>query len=356
MDCQLDRSAIMLVHMSSQGMANPVRCAVLGAGSFGTCLAMLLADKGYAVDLWARDERLAGAINQHHRNPRYLTDFVLPENVHATASLEEAVRGKELLLSVVPSHGVREVWTRAAAWLEPDALLVSASKGLEVGTGLTVSQVMRDVLPQERHEHIVVLSGPSFAREIAERRHTNVSIACPNEGFAIATQSIVSTPWFRCYSNTDVIGVELGGALKNVVAIAVGVVDGMELGLNARAAVITRGLAEMTRLGIKLGADPRTFLGLSGVGDLLLTCTGDLSRNRHVGLEVGRGVKIDEVLGGMQQVAEGVRTTKSAWQLAQKLDVDMPITEQAYYVLFEGKDHGQAMLDLASRQLKSETE
>jgi glycerol-3-phosphate dehydrogenase (NAD(P)+) len=345
----------MLLRMSP-GSANPVRCAVLGAGSFGSCLAMLLAEKGYAVDLWARDERLAAAINQHHRNPRYLTGSMLPENIRATASLEEAVRGKELLLSVVPSHGVREVWTRAAPWLEPDALLVSASKGLEVGSGLTVSQIMRELLPPERHERIVVLSGPSFAREIAERRHTNVSIACPNEGFAIAAQSIVSTPWFRCYSNTDVIGVELGGALKNVVAIAVGVVDGMELGLNARAAVITRGLAEMTRLGIRLGADPRTFLGLSGVGDLLLTCTGDLSRNRHVGLEVGRGVKIDEVLGSMQQVAEGVRTTKSAWQLAQKHDVDMPITEQAYYVLYEGKDHAQAMLDLTSRQLKSETE
>ena len=346
----------MLSRMSSPGTANPVRCAVLGAGSFGTCLAMLLAEKGYAVDLWARDERLASAINQHHRNPRYLTDFALPENIHATSSLEEAVRGRELVLSVLPSHSVREVWTRAASWLEPNALLVSASKGLEVGTGLTVSQVMRDVLPTERHESIVVLSGPSFAHEIAERRHTNVSIACPNEGFAIAAQAIVSTPWFRCYSNTDLIGVELGGALKNVIAIAVGVVDGMELGLNARAAVITRGLAEMTRLGTQLGADPRTFLGLAGVGDLLLTCTGDLSRNRRVGLEVGRGRKIDEVLAGMQQVAEGVRTTKSAWQLAQKHDVDMPITEQAYYVLYEGKDHGQAMLDLASRQLKSETE
>ena len=342
--------------MSSPGTANPVRCGVLGAGSFGTCLAMLLADKGYAVDLWARDERLAVAINQHHRNPRYLTDFALPENIRATSSLEEAVRGRDLVLSVLPSHSVREVWTRAARWLEPDALLLSASKGLEIGSGLTVSQVMRDVLPPERHERIVVLSGPSFAHEIAERRHTNVSIACPNESFAIAAQAIVSTPWFRCYSNTDLIGVELGGALKNVIAIAVGVVDGMELGLNARAAVITRGLAEMTRLGIRLGADPRTFLGLAGVGDLLLTCTGDLSRNRRVGLEVGRGRKIDEVLGGMRQVAEGVRTTKSAWQLAQKHDVDMPITEQAYYVIYEGKDHGQAMLDLTSRQLKSETE
>jgi glycerol-3-phosphate dehydrogenase (NAD(P)+) len=329
---------------------------VLGAGSFGTCLAMLLAKKGYSVDLWARDPKLADAINQRHRNPRYLSDFVLPESIRATASLEEAVRDKELLLSVVPSHGVREVWSKVAGNLADQALLVSASKGIEVGTGKTTSQILRDVLPAEHHERIVVLSGPSFAREIAEQRPTSVSIACENEGFAIAAQSILSSPLFRCYSNTDVIGVELGGALKNVIAIAVGVVDGMQLGLNARAAIITRGLAEVTRLGVALGADPITFLGLSGVGDLALTCTGDLSRNRQVGLEIGRGRKLDEILGSMHQVAEGVRTTKSAWELAQRNGVDMPITEQAYHVLYEGKDHRRALADLTNRQLRSETE
>ena len=335
---------------------NPVPCGVLGAGSFGTCLAMLLASKGYEVVLWARDERLADAINEHRRNPRYLTEFLLPDNIRATHSLEEAVRGKEVLLSVVPSHGVRDVWTTVAGLLAPDALLISASKGLEVGTGLTISQMLREILPAERHDRIAVLSGPSFAHEVAAQRPTNVSIACGVESFAIAAQSILSTPVFRCYSNTDMIGVELGGALKNVIAIAVGVVDGMELGLNARAAVITRGLAEMTRLATHLGADARTFLGLSGVGDLLLTCTGDLSRNRSVGLEVGRGRKPEEILGGMQQVAEGVRTARSAWELAQKHDIDMPITEQAYLVLYEGKDHRQAMVDLMQRQLKSESE
>jgi glycerol-3-phosphate dehydrogenase (NAD(P)+) len=341
---------------SAEPVANPVPCAVLGSGSFGTCLALHLAEKGYDVVLWARDPRLAAAINQQHRNPRYLTDFLLPPNIRATASLEEAVRGREMVVSVVPSHGVRDVWSRAGSFLEPHALLVSASKGLEVGTGLTSSQIMRDVLAPAHHERIVVLSGPSFAREIAEKRPTNVSVACENEGFAIAAQSILSSPIFRCYSNTDVIGVELAGALKNVIAIAVGVVDGMELGLNARAAVITRGLAEVTRLGEHLGAHAKTFLGLSGVGDLLLTCTGDLSRNRMVGIEVGRGRKLEEVLGAMTQVAEGVRTARSAWELACKHRVDMPITEQAYYVLYEGKDHRQAMIDLMNRQLKSETE
>lgn len=317
---------------------------------------MLLAKKSYEVELWSRDARLADAINRHHRNPRYLTEFVLPDNIHATASLEEAVRDKEVLLSVVPSHGVREVWEKARLYLEPDTLLVSASKGIEVGTGLTTSQILRELLPAESMPRIVVLSGPSFAHEIAQQRPTSVSIACENEGFAIAAQSILSSPIFRCYSNTDVIGVELAGALKNVIAIAVGVVDGMELGLNTRAAIITRGLAEVTRLGVRLGADPRTFLGLSGVGDLALTCTGDLSRNRQVGLEIGRGRSLDEILGSMQQVAEGVRTTKSAWELAQKYDVDMPITEESYAVLYEGKDYRRALRDLMHRQLRSENE
>ncbi len=337
-------------------VGNPLPCAVLGAGSFGTCLAMLLAEKGYAVELWSRDPRLAEAINRERRNPRYLSDFELPSGIRASASLEQALDGKELVLSVIPSHGTREVWSRAKDYLEPNAVLVSASKGLEVGTGLTVSQVLRQVLPESAHERIVVLSGPSFAHEVAARRPTNVSIACENEGFAIAAQSMLSSPLFRCYSNTDVIGVELGGALKNVIAIAVGVVDGMEVGLNTRAAVITRGLAEVTRLGVQLGADPRTFLGLSGVGDLTLTCTGDLSRNRQVGLEIGRGRKLDEILGGMNQVAEGVRTAKSAYELSQRLGVDMPITQESYLVLYEGKDHRQAMSDLMHRQLRSETE
>jgi glycerol-3-phosphate dehydrogenase (NAD(P)+) len=335
---------------------NPVRCAVLGAGSFGTCLSILLAEKGYAVDLWARDPHTAHAIARERRNPRYLTDFELPASVEATASLEQAMQDKELVVSVVPSHALREVWDRAAGMLRPDALVVSASKGIEVGTGKLCSDVLMEILPASAHDRLCFLSGPSFAREIAERRPTAVALASRNENYAVAAQSLISSPQFRCYTNSDVVGVELGGALKNVIAIAVGVADGMESGLNSRAALITRGLAEMTRLGVALGANPVTFLGLSGVGDLVLTCTGDLSRNRRVGLEIGRGKKVEEVLAGLQQVAEGVRTAKSAYELAQKHGVDMPITTGVYLTLFEGKDPVEAALQLRSRQLKSETE
>ncbi|HTO54871.1 MAG TPA: NAD(P)H-dependent glycerol-3-phosphate dehydrogenase [Myxococcota bacterium] len=333
-----------------------MRAAVLGAGSFGTCLAILLAQRGFQIDLWARDPHVADAIERHRRNPRYLTDFVLPRNVHATHSLELALRDKELVVSVVPSHAVREIWESAKSLLRPDALVVSASKGIEVGTGKLCSEVLMDVLPARMHDRLCFLSGPSFAREIAEHRPTAVTLAANNETYAVAAQALISSPEFRCYTNSDVIGVELGGALKNVIAIAVGVADGMESGLNSRAALITRGLAEMTRLGVAMGANPVTFLGLSGVGDLVLTCTGDLSRNRRVGIEIGRGRPVHEVLGGLTQVAEGVRTAKSAWELAQKLGVDMPITTGVYLMLFEGKNPFEAAVELRSRQLKSETE
>lgn len=343
----------MLGAMSAE---NPVRCAVLGAGSFGTCLAMLLAQKGYRVDLWARDAHLVEAIARRRRNPRYLTDFALPEGIRPTIDLTEALDEKELVISVVPSHAVREVWGQARERIRPDALVVSASKGIEIGTGKLVSDILREILPREMHERLCFLSGPSFAREIAEQRPTAVSLAAKNETYAIAAQTLISSPLFRCYTTSDVVGVELGGALKNVIAIAVGIADGMEAGLNSRAALITRGLAEITRLGVAMGASPVTFLGLSGVGDLVLTCTGDLSRNRRVGLEIGRGRPVPEVLGGLTQVAEGVRTARSAHELAQKLDVDMPITAGVYLLLFEGKDPATAGVELRSRQLKSEYE
>jgi len=335
---------------------NPVPCAVLGAGSFGTCLAVLLAEKGYAVDLWARDAAIAEGVNRHHRNPRYMPEARLPESVRATTDLDAALGGKEVVISAVPSHGVREIWSRAAAALEDGALVVSATKGIENGTGRLMSQVLEDVLPASAHERIVVLSGPSFAPELLERRPTSACVACRNESFAIAAQAILSSPVFRCYSNTDVIGVELGGALKNVIAIAVGAADGLDLGHNTRAALITRGLAEIRRLGESLGAQPVTFLGLSGVGDLVLTCTGDLSRNRRVGLEIGRGRPVAEVLAELPQVAEGVRTTRSAHELAQKHGVEMPITEEVYRVLYEFKEPRGALRDLMTRQLRSEHE
>jgi glycerol-3-phosphate dehydrogenase (NAD(P)+) len=334
--------------------ANPVRAAVLGAGSFGTCLSMLLAERGFDVALWARNPEIANAINRYRRNPGYLSEFSLPEGIHATASLEDAVAGRELLLSVVPSHGVREVWSRAARHVEPRALVISATKGIEVGSGKLMSEVLREELPAAVHERLVVLSGPSFAHEIALRRPTAVALACRNETYAIAAQTMISSPVLRCYSNPDVVGVELAGALKNVVAIAVGVVDGLGLGLNSRAALITRGLAEITRLGLHLGADRATFQGLAGMGDLVLTCTGDLSRNRQLGLRIARGERVDEVVASTHQVAEGLRTTRSAYELAQKHGVEMPITEAAYQLLYDGKPLEVVMRELTARQLRSE--
>jgi glycerol-3-phosphate dehydrogenase (NAD(P)+) len=336
--------------------ANPVRSAVVGAGSFGTCLAILLAERGHAVELWARDATIVEAIERHRRNPRYLTEFRLPESVRATTSLASALAGKELVLSVLPSHVVRAVWSRAGSLLEPGALVVSASKGIEEETGRLMSQVLEEVLPAEHHPRLVVLSGPCFAREIAERRPTAVSVASRNEAFAIAAQSMLSSPLFRCYSNTDVIGVELAGALKNVIAIAVGICDGLEFGQNARAALITRGLAEITRLGVKMGASPLTFLGLAGLGDLVLTCTSDLSRNRRVGLAIARGRPLDDVLAELHQVAEGVRTARSARELALAHGVEMPLCEGVYRVLYEGLPPTEAARELTSRQLRSETE
>jgi glycerol-3-phosphate dehydrogenase (NAD(P)+) len=336
--------------------ANPVRCAVLGAGSFGTCLAVLLAEKNYQVELWSSDAKLAETINRRHRNPRHLNQVRLPERIHATHRLEEVLPEREVVLSVVPSHSVREVWRRAAPQLAPDALVVSATKGLELGTGLRVSEVLGELLPPPMRERIVVLSGPSFAHEIMARHPTSVCVACGNENFAIAAQTTLSSPLFRCYSNPDVVGVELGGALKNVIAIAVGCAEGMGLGMNTQAALITRGLAEIRRLGERLGAKPATFLGLAGVGDLVLTCTGTLSRNRRVGVEIGQGRSLQRTLAGLREVAEGVITARSAYELAQKHGVDMPITEETYRVLHEGKDPKLAIRDLMTRQLRSELE
>lgn len=315
---------------------------------------MLLATQECRVDLWARDKTVADGINRHHRNPRYLREYRLPDTVAATTELEEALHDKALVLSVLPSHAVRETWEKARAWTPGQALVVSASKGIEVGTGLLMSQVLRKVLPDELQARLVFLSGPSFAREIAEGRATVVSLASDHEAYAVAAQSILSSERLRCYTNPDVLGVELGGALKNVIAIAVGMVDGLEAGQNARAAMITRGLAEITRLGVALGAERETFQGLSGMGDLVLTCTGDLSRNRRVGLELGRGRKLDEILRDLGEVAEGVLTTRSTRDLARGLGLELPIIEAVYAVLYEGLEPGEAGQRLMTRQLRSE--
>ncbi len=336
-------------------MSIPV--AVLGAGSFGTCLAMLSARQhGHDVTIWARDPTVAKAINETHHNPRYLSEIELPRSTHATTDLGEALAGRELVILAVPSHGVRRVMAEAEPYLDEGALIVSTVKGIEVETGMTMDRVLEDVLDERVHPRLVFLSGPSFAKEIAEQKPTAVTLASREEAYAVSVQSTISCPWFRGYSHDDVVGVELGGALKNVVAIAVGMCDGLGLGLNARAGLMTRGLREMTRLGQALGANPLTFQGLSGMGDLILTCTGNLSRNRNVGLELGKGRSIDEIVAGMNQVAEGVRTTEATVRLAERLGVEMPIAEALHGVL-EGRLSPQEMAhQMMTRQLRPEME
>jgi glycerol-3-phosphate dehydrogenase (NAD(P)+) len=332
-------------------MAIPV--GVIGAGSFGTCLALLCAREN-EVTIWSRNPDLAEGINRDRRNPRYLKDIALPDSVRATTDLSECIEDKELVICAVPSHSLREVMAKAAPMLSPDAILVSAVKGIECESGMTMHQVLCDVLPEHHHPRIVCLSGPSFAREIAQHKPTVVTLACREEAYAISVQATLSCPWFRCYSHTDVIGVELGGALKNVIAIAIGIGDGMRQGHNSRAALMTRGLAEITRLGVHLGADPTTFLGLSGMGDLVLTCTGDLSRNRRVGLALGEGRRLDDIIEELGEVAEGVRTTRAVCGLAGRLGVDMPIAHMVRQVLDGESTPAEAGRALMTRQLRSE--
>jgi glycerol-3-phosphate dehydrogenase (NAD(P)+) len=335
--------------------AVPLPVAVLGAGSFGTCLALLCA-REHDVTIWARKPVVEDAINRERRNPLYLEDIEMPERVRASNDLAEVLADRELVICAVPSHGVREVMTLAGRHLSREALIVSTVKGIELGTWFRMDQVLQEVLDPVHHPHLVFLSGPSFAREIADGRPTAVTLACAVESYAISVQQTLSSPSFRCYTISDVIGAELGGALKNVIAIAVGMCDGMNSGQNARAAVMTRGLREITRLGVALGADPLTFLGLAGMGDLVLTCTGDLSRNRKVGLELGRGRDLEEIVAGMRQVAEGIRTTHAACKLAEKHGVEMPIAMGVKAVLDGEISPQDAAHGLMVRQLRNENE
>lgn len=314
------------------------------------------AARDHDVTIWAREPELAEAIERDRRNPKYLPDIALPDTIHATADLGEALENRELVICAVPSHGVRDVMGRAGKVMDREAIVVSTVKGIEVETGMLMHQVLEDVLDPVFHPRIIALSGPSFAREVALHKPTAVTLACRDEVFAISVQTALSCPWFRCYTHDDVTGVEVGGALKNVVAIAVGMCDGLGLGLNARAGLMTRGLREISRFGEALGASPLTFLGLSGMGDLVLTCTGDLSRNRTVGVQLGQGQTLDEIVGGMDQVAEGVRTTHAVCELARQLGVDMPIAFGTRRVLSGERTAAEAGQEIMRRQLKSESE
>ena len=328
--------------------------AVIGAGSWGTALAKVLADKGNQVTLWGRSPEHVAAIQATRVNARYLPQARLPETLTATADLEAAVRDKQYVVSVVPSHTVREVFGRAARAMSPEAIVVSASKGIENETLATMDEVLKEILPGKIGARLAFLSGPSFAKEVASGLPTAVVMASRDRGVAEQAAALFQGDRFRVYTSDDVPGVELGGALKNVMAIAAGVADGLGLGHNSRAALITRGLAEISRLAVRKAANPLTLAGLAGMGDLVLTCTGDLSRNRTVGIGLGKGQTLAEVLAGMSQVAEGVKTTKSAHDLAARLGVEMPITDAMYRVLYEDLPAKEVVNGLMGRAPKHE--
>ena len=336
----------------------PVKhAAVIGAGSWGTALAKMLSDKGYQITLWGHRHEHVDEIVSERENRTYLPGFKLNENLIATAELREAVAGQPVVVMVVPSHGFRDVFHQLLPHLSENTYVISAVKGIENDTLMTMGQVMEDELaklsfPPELH--LGVLAGPSFAKEVAAGVPTAVSVAAKSNEEAVFFQEFFNAPLFRVYACTDPIGLELGGALKNIVAIAAGISDGLGYGTNTRAALITRGLAEISRLGVAMGADPLTFSGLGGLGDLVLTCTGDLSRNRTVGLKLGHGKNISTILSEMNMVAEGVMTTRSAWNLASKMEVEMPILEQVYQVLYKDKPCSEAVKDLFARSLKLE--
>lgn len=330
------------------------RIGVIGAGSWGTALAHLLAGKEFRLDLWAYEEEVVSQIRDQRENAVFLPGIPLSENIVPSNDIEAVARDKDLLLIVVPSHVMRPTAERIARLITPDVIVVTASKGIETGSLLTMHQVLMQTFPDLPANRFVVLSGPSFAREVAQKEPTVVTVACPDMAVAKQVQHIFATPYFRVYTHDDVIGVELGGAIKNVIAIASGIIDGMGLGTNTRAALITRGLAEIRRLGLKMGADPHTFTGLAGVGDLILTCTGSLSRNYSLGRKIGTGQTLTDILAHMRMVAEGVKNAQMVHDLAHKMGVEMPISQAVYRILYEGLSPKKALYQLMTRDLKRE--
>jgi len=335
-------------------MEEIVDIGVIGAGSWGTTLADLLAKKGHRVTLWAYEAELVTEMRSSGENSLYLPGIKLAGQLSYTGSLVEVVAGKKLLLFVVPSQALRSVLRETIAHISPETIIVSASKGIEVETLKLVSQVYEELLPAALYRRFAVLSGPSFAREVAKEMPTAVVAAAEDPEVARGVQDLFNCGYFRVYTNSDVVGVELGGAVKNVIAIAAGIADGLGFGCNTRAALITRGLAEIARLGMALGARGETFAGLAGVGDLVLTCTGDLSRNRTVGIQLGQGRRLAEILGEMRMVAEGVKTTESTCLLARHLGVEMPIAFKVHEILYDDRPAKAAVMELMTRDLKAE--
>ncbi len=346
------KNPMMIVSMKSRQ-----KIAVIGAGSWGTAIAGSLSGKGYETLLWGHHSESIQELVTFKENRKYLPGLLFNKNLKPTNDLREALRETVIICMVVPSHGFRSVFEDIIEYVEPQSQIISAVKGIENGTLMTMSQVMSEILDNNRNNRNIslsVLSGPSFAREVADGLPAAVTIGSRDMDIARSLQQVFSTETLRVYTSTDVIGIEVCAALKNVVALAAGISDGLGYGLNARAALITRGLAEICRLGLQMGAEKDTFFGLSGMGDLILTCTGDLSRNRNVGLKLGQGMRLEDILKDMRMVAEGVRTTESGYHLAQKYHVEMPILEQVYKILYEKQDCATAVKDLLNRELKDE--
>jgi glycerol-3-phosphate dehydrogenase (NAD(P)+) len=328
----------------------------LGTGGWGTALGIVAGRAGHAVRLWSRNVEVVETINRDRVNSLYLPGHEINGDVLATVNTGEALRDAEFVILAAPSHATRELLQRAVGDVPADATIVSATKGVEVETGKRISEIVRDVLGEGALARFVCLSGPSFAQEVAARQPTAIVAACNERELALHVQGVLSYENLRVYTNDDLVGVELGGAVKNVIALAAGMVGGLGLGANSIAALITRGLAEMTRLAVAEGARVETLAGLAGLGDLVLTCTGTLSRNRFVGQELGRGHKLEEIIGGMREVAEGVRTTRAIKLLAGRLGVEMPITDQVHAVLYEGTAARDAAHELMTRPLRGEFE
>jgi len=331
-----------------------MRASVIGLGAFGTALANTLASRCDEVRAWARESKVVDSINGPRENKTYLPGIAVSPRVRATLSLEEALGGAELVVFATPSHATRDVLRNALPFLHEHVPLLTVAKGIENETLMTMTQLLEDCLPEEFHPSIAILSGPSFAKEMAAGMPTVVTIAAHHEKVAQRIQGALQTETFRTYTSVDVIGVEMGGALKNVIAIAAGISDGLGFGLNARSAVITRGLAEISRIAVAMGANPLTLMGLAGLGDLVLTCTGDLSRNRRVGIELGKGRSLEQILADMTQVAEGVKTARSARDLSRKVGVELPICDQVHAIMYEGKSPRRALVELMTRAPKRE--
>ncbi len=331
-----------------------MRIAVLGAGSWGTALSIILTGNNHHVTLWSHDKQYTDDILLKRENPSFLPGVSIPPEINATSNLDESVEGCEMIVTAVPSQFVRNVMVRLHHLPYEKLVVVNVAKGIEVGTLMTMSQVLRDTLPNVPSSSIATLSGPSHAEEVSRKVPTTVVAASTNPETAKLVQRTFMTPYFRVYASTDLKGVEIGGSLKNVIAIAAGIVDGANLGDNTKAALMTRGIAEITRIGVALGAHVQTFAGLSGIGDLMVTCMSRHSRNRHVGVEIGKGRKLRDILAEMVMVAEGVETTRSANELAKQVGVEVPICAEVYKMLFEEKDAKQSTYDLMTRGAKGE--